>query len=399
MAKTKRKINPNFKRLVRTYNYNALNPSIPRHAVLEGSSRSGKTYSAVMFLIWYCLQNENKTIFIIRQTYASHKTTTYDTFGKVLSGFGMDNPFLDAKDVAIIRIGTNTIHFLGADKASKFEGANSDIAYFNEILDIPQEIFDSVEQRCTGFIICDFNPKFSQHWFYDKVMKRNDIDYLHSTFEVNPFISPTELRKILSYDPTNPDNIEQGTADDYRWSVYGLGLRRPPEGLIFQYVNWISEFPTDIETIGFGLDFGFTVDPTALVRLGKVGNDIFLKNELYKPFKDSGELADVIKPIVGKHQIYADRSDKYQGQGVGFVSDLRRLGFNIYPAKKWAGSIAHGIDVLKRHRLNIVKSDSFITEQENYCYASINGIKIDKPIDAFNHNWDASRYVAISVCR
>lgn len=395
----KRTINPNFKHLVKLYKYNRENLNEPHHAVLEGSSRSGKTYSAILFLIYYCLKEQNKTIFIIRQTYASHKTTTYDTFGKVLSSLNMVNPFLDAKDVTIMRIGTNTIHFLGADKSSKFEGANSDIAYFNEILDIPQEIFDSVEQRCQGFIIADFNPKFSQHWVYDKVMKREDMSYLHSTYVVNKFISPTELKKILSYDPTNPKNIEQGTADDYRWNVYGLGLRKPPEGLIFNNIEWIDEFPSDIQNVFFGLDFGFTVDPTALVRIGLVGNDLFLKKEIYTPFQDSGELYEVCKDIIKQAVVYADRSDKYQGQGIGFVSDLRRIGLNIYPVRKWAGSVNYGIDLMKRHKLHIVKSKEFITEAENYCYMSINGIQIDKPIDAFNHLWDASRYGVQNECR
>ena len=102
--------------------------------------------------------------------------------------------------------------------------------------------------------------KFSDHYVYDKFCLRKDLAFLKTTFIDNPYISANEKRKILSYEPT-PANIQQGTADDYLWNVYGLGLRSAPEGLIFQHVTWLNEFPKNIEKIYFGSDIGKTNSP------------------------------------------------------------------------------------------------------------------------------------------
>lgn len=114
---------------------------------------------------------------------------------------------------------------MGADRPEKFHGASSDYFWINESLDVSQQIFDQLEQRCRKFWWMDYNPKYHEHWVYDRVCKRPDVSLFHSTFLDNPNISPKEKNKILSYDPTNEANVRSGTADDYMWRVYGLGLR------------------------------------------------------------------------------------------------------------------------------------------------------------------------------
>lgn len=354
-------------------------------ALLEGSSRSGKTIASIQFIIWYCLSNENKTVFIIRNTYNSHKTTLYLDFNIVLKQFGLPTPFESAKEVSQFKIGGCAIHFIGADTPAKFEGAGCDVAYFNEILDVQQSVFDQVEQRCREFIFCDYNPKYSRHWVYDSILKRNDVTYLHSTFNDNPFISAMERKKILSYEPT-PENIEQGTADDYRWNVYGLGIRCSQEGLIFKNVTWITTFPEEVERIFFGNDFGYSVDPNALVKVGVNGNNLYLQEMLYEPVDNSEILFNILTPIVGSHTIWCDSADR------GFITDMRLRGLNVFPARKYAGCINYRIDMIKRYKIHIVKSENFIKEQENYKYRTVQGIQTNEPVDAFNHLWDATGY-------
>lgn len=382
----KRKVNPNLKILLRTYLSNKTKEFRDSEiCVLEGSSRSGKTISSVDFIIWYCLQNENKNTFCIRDTYNSHKTSLYIDFHNRLRAFGLPSPFETAKEVSNFKIGLCTVHFVGADKPSKLEGAGCDIAYFNEILDIQKAIFDTVEQRCSEFIICDYNPKYSMHWVYDSILKRNDVVYLHSTVSNNPFCPPSQLKKIKSYEPT-PENIAQGTADDYRWNVYGLGLRCSQEGLIFKQVHWISEFPTDVDRVFYGNDFGYSVDPNALVKVAVNGQNLFFEEKLYTPIDNSGLLYKLIQPIVKDDNIWCDSADR------DFVTDLRLMGLNAFKAKKYAGCIDYRIDLMKRYKINIVDSPNFRKEQQNYAYRTIQGIQTNEPIDAFNHLWDACGY-------
>jgi hypothetical protein len=118
-----------------------------------------------------------------------------------------------------------------------FAGVSCDYFYMNEVLDIARSAFDASEQRCRKFWWADYNPKYTEHWMYDNVIPRPDVSYLKTTFLDNPHISQTELNKILSYEPTHPEdrhlaeelrrphptNITNGTADKFNWAVFGCG--------------------------------------------------------------------------------------------------------------------------------------------------------------------------------
>ena len=166
----------------------------------------------------------------------------YEDFNRRLPMAGMPSPFFNRLDVATIQIVGNTIHLLGADTETKFHGSGCDYFWINEWLDVPQSVVDQTEMRCRKYCWGDYNPKFSDHYVYNKFCSRDDVAFLKTTFRDNPFISDSEKKKILSYEPTQY-NIDQGTADDYMWNVYGLGLRSSPEGLIFQHVTWIQAIP------------------------------------------------------------------------------------------------------------------------------------------------------------
>ena len=221
---TKKLINKNLKQLVRSYKNGS------KGCVLEGSSRSGKTYAAVDFIVWLCsTQEHNCTIFLVKETYQSFKTTLYEDFKNRLPQYGIPHPFDDAKDVHSFDLFGSTIYFIGADKPSKVHGASCDYMFLNEVMHIPQAFFDQLEMRCRKFWWMDYNPSELEHWVYSSVIPRDDVDYLHTTFNDNPFVPKRQREKILSYEPTQ-DNVRQGTADEYMWKVYGLGLRVKADG-------------------------------------------------------------------------------------------------------------------------------------------------------------------------
>ena len=170
-----KRINPNLKYLVKCYNEG---PEYKVGVCLEGSSRSAKTFSCLHFIIWLSAiadkQGKSITTNIIRETYNSFKTTLYNDFNKLLPQFGIDNPFANSKEVSSFWILSNKINLIGADKVSKFEGLSGDITYFNELLDIDNEIFDAAEQRTQRFWMADWNPKASDHWVFRKILKRHD---------------------------------------------------------------------------------------------------------------------------------------------------------------------------------------------------------------------------------
>jgi phage terminase large subunit len=387
----KRLINPNLTHLVKSYRGGKSG------AVLEGSSRSGKTFSSLDFIIYISSKVETgSTINIIKETYNSFKTTLYDDFNRRLPDFGIRSPFADKQEVKSFKLFGNKINLLGADSESVYHGVSCDYFYINEALDVTQKVFDQAEMRCRKFWWMDYNPKFTDHWIFDKVCSRPDVATLRTTFKDNPFIAVTEKRKILSYEPT-PANIAQGTADDYMWNVYGLGLRAAPEGLIFQHVEWIKEFPKEVEHIYYGSDIGKTISPSTIVKLGIHGDNLFIEKLAYGPTPNPNNYIETIQAVIKAEArdvtIWADSAEP------GYISDARRAGLRVLAVNKFAGSITYGISLLKKFKIHIVDCPEWRKEQANYKFREINGIKLDEPIDDFNHLWDAARYAALSNLR
>jgi phage terminase large subunit len=376
--------------------------------VQEGSSRSGKTWSDVDFLVYLCSTIETSaTINIIKETRVSFKTTLYDDFNRRLPMFGISSPFSDRQEVSNFKLFGNKINLLGADSDSVYHGVSCDYFWVNEALDVSQQVFDQSEQRCRKFWWMDYNPKVTEHWVYDRVCKRSDVGFLKTTLFDNPHISNMEKRKILGYEPTHPDdrdlpqkqrrvhptNINDGTADDYMWNVYGLGLRSAPEGLIFQHVNWLTadEYPKDVEQHYYGMDFG-SVDPTVLVEGCVVGKDIYLRKKFHEPVDNPDRVGELIDQAECKSKlIWADSSE-----ASGTIAYLRRKGYKMYAVSKPPGSINFGISLLKNFRINIVDCPEWRREQQMYKWRVVNGIKLDEPVDANNHLWDAARYLAMA---
>ena len=306
---------------------------------------------------------------------------------------GLRSPFANRQDVSQFKLYGNTIHLLGADTETKFHGSACDYFWINEWLDVPQSVVDQTEMRCRKFFWGDYNPKTSDHYVYNKYGSRPDVTFLKTTFRDNPFISDSEKRKILSFEPTQ-HNIQQGTADDYMWNVYGLGLRSAPEGLIFQHVTWIQAFPSNIEKIYYGSDIGKTNSPSTVVRVGVDGDKLYLEKLAYGPTPSPNEYIPMVRQSVPPGSVvWSDSAEP------GYISECRRAGLKVLGVHKFPGSINFGIALMKKYKIFIVDSPEFRKEQSNYKYRTINGIKLDEPIDDFNHIFDGIRYAVMSNCR
>ena len=408
-----------------------------RGAALEGSSRSGKTWSGVDIIIWICLYYEPKgcTINIYRETYNEFKTTLYDDFKRRLDDYGLPNKFHNNYEVKSFKIGKSKIFFLGDGK----HGGGCDYAFFNEVMFIKQTVFDQVELRCRKFWWADYNPSVTDHWFFDKVLPRPDIAFLRTTYKDNKHISVGEKNKILGWEPwkpgsyivknsvimcynkiskkieavtsTNqppphPTNIQNGTADEFNWKVYGLGLRGAMKGVIFPYVEWIDQFPDDKAVI-YTNDFGFTTDPNATVKYAEDEYNIWAEPLCYEPIENVKDLSSLFDSLGIKKNsdrytedgdlIVCDSADKYTGENKGTVEMVKGLVDNGFRAKKISKtkSVMHWLNSMKTKKIHIVKNHLYqkvLKEQQNYRMKEIGGIAVNQPIDNFNHFWDGVRY-------
>ena len=383
-----RQINPNFRTLVKSYTEGK------RGVVMEGSSRSGKTWSSIFFIIWLCKESKEPfTLNILKETYNSFKTTLYEDFNKILPMFGLYSPFKDVEDKPSFRLLGHKINLIGADKPSKFLGASCDYFYINEANHVSKKIFDQTEMRCKKFWFMDYNPEFEKHWIYNTVCNRPDVQYLRTTFLDNPSCPPNQRKKILSYEPT-AYNKEQGTADEFMWKVYGQGLRASPKGLIFKNWKKYKTLPEDEYEFYryFGIDWGGN-DPTTIIEanINNKNKLIYLKEYLYQPQILNSDLINLILKInPNNHEVICDSARKDK------IFDLQMAGINAFGATKGEGSIIDGIEKLKEFKIFIhEKSENMINEFNSYSWAldKLNDEPLNMPEDKNNHTIDPARYI------
>jgi len=384
--------------------------------VLEGGSGAGKTFDVLQFIMYYCEKNRDKgkDILIFRKTYADLKKTVLKDFIKILKKHNLyDKKHHVRSHPQSYNLFGNTIHFTGLDGAGS-HGERHDIIYGNEAMEMALGDFQQLNQRCNEAFFLDYNPCFTKHWIYDKVIPRDDTLFLKSTQLDNPFLPKGQRKEILAYEPTHPDdrqllkedrrphptNIENGTSDDYMWDVYGLGERAAQKGTI--YTNWkiTTEYPEDDPVLCYWMDFGFSNDPTAIGEMKKYRGQIWVKEYIYEKGltnvinKDNPQQLSIEQRLIDKGipkniPIIADSAEAKS------IREIRLAGWDVRLVKKKPGSVNQGITKVKKWIVNIhCKSENIINERDNYKWVESKeeGEYKNIPIDAFNHHLDGIRY-------
>jgi phage terminase large subunit len=358
-------------------NYNANS----RFVVNVGGTRSTKTYSILQMLIIKALQ-ESITISIVRKSLPSIKLSVLRDFIEILETMNLYDEKNHNKSENTFTLGNSMIEFFSIDDAQKRRGSKRDILYINEANELSYEDFFQLQIRTTKQIYLDFNP--SEHfWAVDQVMSRQDSTTIHSTFMDNPFLSEDQINEIKRLRDTDLDY----------WNVYGLGQFGAGKKLVYQH-HIIDEIPLQAKKISVGLDWGFSNDPTAIIEVYKLDDNLYIQELCYNKSMTN---QDIIKQLdiwgIDKYtEIIADSAEPKS------IEELKRSGFNIKPASKGPDSIIAGINLLKQHKLHVTKSSvNIIKEFQNYKWiVDKDGNTLNKPVDLFNHSMDAIRYVALN---
>lgn len=350
-----------------------------RIIIEQGGTRSGKTYNILMWIIFdYCSKNRGKVITICRKTYPALRATAMRDFFEILKINGLYDESLHNKSSSEFKFKGNTIEFISLDKPTKIRGRKRDLLYINEANEITFEDWQQLIFRTTGRIILDYNPSDEFHFIYDKIKPREDVDFFITTYKDNKFLSQdiiSEIERLKDIDPNY-------------WKVYGLGEVGASQSIIFR-IQDCADVPDTATFLSYGMDFGFTNDPTTLVGIWKQGDDIYLKELLFKTGLTNRDIDNHLRLLgVGREEIFADSAEPKS------IEELYRMGWNIKPATKGQGSINIGIDMMKRYRLNITRDSlNMIKEFRNYKWQEDkNGTVLNTPVDMFNHTIDAVRY-------
>lgn len=344
--------------------------------VNQGGTRSGKTYSLLQLIMVLALSEQGKVFTIVRKSLPSLKMTAMRDFIEILTNAGLYSEKNHNKSEHIYRLNGNIIEFVSLDQPQKKRGARRNYLFCNEANELTWEDFFQLLVRTTEKIYLDYNPSDDFHWIYDKLLTRDDVTFIKSTYVDNPFLDRTIVSEIERLKDTD---------EDY-WRIYGLGERGQSKATVFTFQE--GEVEEGCTFLAYGMDFGFTNDPTSLVAVYSKDHSLYIKELLYETNLTNRDISEKMKAlgIDRRAEIFADSAEPKS------IEELYRMGWNVKPTKKGADSINAGIDVLKRYKLNC-SGHNLVKEMRNYKWVEDkNGKLLNKPIDAFNHAIDAMRY-------
>ena len=238
--------------------------------------------------------------------------------------------------------------------------------------------------RASNHIHLTFNPISKESWIYDFFF-RSDLYgafKLKTTYLDNHFSPPEQVRQFEILKEKKPDE----------YAVYALGeWGSLKQGLVFPEYRIVPDFPKDCRKMGYGLDWGFYPDPTALIRCGLKGNGVYLDELIYENNMTSQRRADTMQKlgIPKSAKIIADRNPEA-------VAEMKAKGYwNVIQAAKGPGSVRAGLDMMKNFDVYITeRSKNLKLELDNYEWAKDrrNDVPTGEPVDAYNHAIDAARY-------
>ena len=358
--------------------YTHLKRSKKKIVVEQGGTRSGKTYNILLWIIFhYCAKYTGQTITIARKTFPAVRSSVMRDFFDILKQHELYNEDLHNKSNSEYVLNGNLVEFVSLDQPQKIRGRKRDLAFLNEANELTFEDWQQIVFRTNGRIILDYNPSDSFHWIYDRVIPRDDADFYQTTYQDNPFLDATIVAEI--------ERLKQ--TDEHYWRVYGLGERGTNRAQVFQFSTY-QQLPPQAKFLSYGLDFGFTNDPSALVACYQWGDNLYFQEVLYSTNLTNQDLSQMFTKFeVGRYEeVFADSSEPKS------IEELHRMGFNVKPTAKGADSVNAGIDMLKRYKLH-VNGSNLVKEMENYKWLEDkNGNLLNKPEDKYNHAIDALRY-------
>ena len=360
-----------------------------RIRIVQGGTSSSKTFSILPLLITYAVQNPYSEISIVSESIPHLKRGAVKDFINIMlmTANYKDSQF-NKSDLKYRFSNGSFIEFFSADQPDKLRGARRDILFVNECNNIPFEAYNQLAIRTKKFIYLDYNPT-SEFWVHTELMNDSDSDFVILTYKDNEALDPAIVREIEKA----KEKAKTSSYWDNWWKVYGLGQVGNLEGVI--YSNWkqIDTIPKDAELLGYGLDFGFTNDPTALVACYRFNGHLLVDELIYQ----SGLLNKDIAKMMDKNQVSKTKKVWADSAEPKSISELKQYGYLVNPVEKGSDSIQFGISVLQEFPILVTNSSiNLIKELRSYTWdKDKTGKTLNKPIDAYNHGLDALRYFAM----
>jgi phage terminase large subunit len=366
--------------------YNAIINSKERTCVCQGGTASGKTYSIMQVLFTLAMEESRQVVTVVGQDIPNLKVGAYRDAKTILDSSAYLRgwfPSVNEGERIIKCANGSLIEFKSYADAQDAKSGKRDYLFVNEANGISYEVFWQLWIRTRKRVFIDYNPT-ARFWAHDEVIGKPDTLLIISDHRKNYFLSDEEHQRI------------EGISDPELWKVYARGLTGKIEGLVL--TNWeiCDTLPPEEEwkMSCFGLDFGFTNDPSALEQVVLAHGELWIDEKIYSTGLTNPDIASRAKEqgLTGQQQIVADCAEPKS------IRELQGFGLWVTPSPKGADSIVSGLDILKRYKIHVTRhSLGILSNLRAYKWSKDkDGNTTNKPEDKNNHGIDAIRYVVLA---
>ena len=244
----------------------------------------------------------------------------------------------------------------------------------------------TVAVRTSGNIWLDYNPS-SLFWVDKELIGQEDTDFITLTYKDNDSLPETIVREI------EKARIKAKTSTYWAnwWKVYGLGEIGSLEGVCIPDWKSIDNIPEDARLLCAGLDFGYSLDPSALIYLYKWNEAYIFDEVLYRKGMHNREISHFLKDNNITTHIWADSAEPKS------IAEIRSYGHKISGVTKGRDSVIYGINLINQNEIYVTsRSKNLIKELQGYVWAKDKeGNNIQKPTGAHPDCIDAARYALL----
>ena len=356
-----------------------------RTKIVRGGSSAGKTIAILCILIDYALRHDNKEISIVSESIPHLRRGALKDFLGIMKGLNRYREKEFNRSTLKYEFWTGSyIEFFSTDQPDKLRGARRTDLYINECNNVPFNSYQELSIRTSENIWLDYNPT-SLFWVDKELIGQSDTDFITLTYKDNESLPESIVKEL------EKARVKAKTSSYWKnWCrVYLDGEVGSLEGACIPDWKEIDIIPDEARLLCAGLDFGYSVDSSAMCLLYKYNDSYIFDEVLYKTGMLNRDISNFIKNNNIDCYIYADSAEPKS------IAEIRLSGVDVYPVTKGRDSIVYGINLINQNEVFVTsRSKNLKKELEGYIWMKDkqgNSLQKPNPMTG-DHAIDAARY-------
>jgi phage terminase large subunit len=354
--------------------------------ILQGGGDAGKTVTALQYLGDKARYQKNLIITVTANSLPNLKRGALTSFKRYVLPYVKDHveSYNKQENTYYFKNGS-IIEFKSFNDELDARGSERDYLFMNEANSQQYSMFWQLNRKTRIQTILDYNPT-STFWVHTNIIEGGEAEYKGTWkyFQLdhrhNPFL------------PADVHNSYESMSDPDLFKVYARGETGKVSGLIFGHFVAVESMPTDCERYIWGIDYGYTNDPTAIVKVGIKGRERYYQEICYEPGLSAIHIKQLMDNAGRKpnETLYSEIDNE-------MILQLRKLGVSVTQAKKGPGSRVAGISKMKEFASYYI-GPNFDKEIMNYKYVTVTDsltgktILTNEPMDGNDHLCQAATY-------